>query len=123
MNVYNGNAKLDAKGEATVELPAWFEALNRDVRYQLTPIGAFSPLYIKSGVKGNRFAIAGGSAGQEVSWQVTGIRKDAYAEAHRIPVEVKKTGKEKGRYLHPKEHGKPEAKGIAKLHERTLPAR
>ena len=40
MNVYNGNVTLDSKGEATVELPDYFGALNRDYRYQLTPIGA-----------------------------------------------------------------------------------
>jgi len=38
MNVYNGNALLDANGEAWVELPDWFETLNRDFRYQLTCI-------------------------------------------------------------------------------------
>ena len=120
-NVYDGVVALDQNGEATVELPAWFEALNRDVRYQLTAIGTSGPdLHIKSEVKGNRFTMAGGKAGQKVSWQLTGIRQDAWAEAHRIPVEVAKTGKEKGRYLHPKEHGKADAKGIAKLHEKRL---
>ncbi len=38
MNVYNGNIRTDANGEATVMLPL-FEALNRDFRYQLTVIG------------------------------------------------------------------------------------
>src|SRR5205823_6946889 len=40
MNVYNGNVLLDAKGEAWISLPDYFEALNQDFRYQLTPIGA-----------------------------------------------------------------------------------
>ena len=80
-------------------LPDWFEALNRDVRYQLTPIGEYAPVFIRSKVKAGRFSIAGGVAGQEVSWQVTGIRQDAWAEAHRIPVEEAKTGAVKGRYL------------------------
>src|SRR5262249_38140051 len=44
MNVYNGNILLDANGEAWVELPEWFEALNRDFRYQLTSIGGLAPL-------------------------------------------------------------------------------
>ena len=48
----------------------------------------------------------------KVSWQVTGIRKDAYAEAHRIPVEEEKAGKEKGKYLHPTEHGAPASLGM-----------
>jgi len=76
MNIYNGNVMLDANGEAWVELPAWFEALNRDFRYQLTAIGAPGPsLYIAEEISGNRFKIAGGSPGLEVSWQVTGVHQ------------------------------------------------
>ena len=102
MNIYNGTAILDAKGKAAVTLPDWFEALNRDFRYQLTAIGAPGPnLYISKKVVGNRFEIAGGQPNAEVSWQVTGVRHDAWADAHRIPVEVKKTGEEAGKYLHP----------------------
>jgi hypothetical protein len=90
-NIYDGVVTLDENGEAWVELPDWFEALNQDFRYQLTPIGASMPdLYIAQGVEDNAFKIAGGVAGLEVSWQVTGIRHDAYAEAHRIPVEQDK---------------------------------
>jgi hypothetical protein len=113
MNVYNGNVTLDAKGEATVQLPDWFGALNKEYRYQLTAIGAPGPnLYISKKVEGNRFGIAGGVAGMEVSWQVTGIRQDAYANAHRIPVEEEKTGDERGKYLHPTEWGQPESLGV-----------
>src|SRR6185369_13917593 len=36
MNIYNGIATLDASGTATVTLPDWLDALNRDFRYQLT---------------------------------------------------------------------------------------
>jgi hypothetical protein len=39
MNIYNGNVILDTNGEAWIELPDWFEALNQDFRYQLTAIG------------------------------------------------------------------------------------
>jgi len=113
MNIYNGNLTLNANGEAWVELPAWFEALNKDFRYQLTAIGAPGPnLYIAQKIANNRFKIAGGAPGMEVSWQVTGVRHDAFAEAHRIQVEVEKTGKERGKYLHAKEHRKPENLGI-----------
>jgi hypothetical protein len=113
MNVYNGNATLAADGTATVELPAWFEALNKDFRYQLTAIGAPGPnLYIAAKIKDNRFSIAGGTPGMEVSWQVTGVRQDAYAQTHRIPVEQDKAEKERGTYLYPKEHGQPEDRGV-----------
>ena len=113
MNVYNGNVTLDFTGEVWVELPEWFEALNRDFRYQLTPIGAPAPyLYIAEKVAGNRFKIAGGQSGSEVSWQVTGIRQDAYANAHRIPTEEDKPEAEQGFYLHPELYGEPETSSI-----------
>ncbi|MBN2104035.1 hypothetical protein JW835_08360, partial [bacterium] len=113
MNIYNGNVTLDAQGEAWVTLPDWFGALNRDFRYQLTPVGGPGPgLYIAEKISGNRFKIAGGASGLEVSWQVTGIRHDPYAEAHRIPVEKDKGPDERGRYLSPAEYGLPETMGI-----------
>jgi hypothetical protein len=113
MSIHNGNVILDAKGEAIVELPDWFEALNHDFRYQFAPIGAPMPnLYVAEEIKGNRFKITGGKAGMKVSWQVTGIRKDPYAQAHPIQVEVEKSADEQGKYLHPIEYGQPESKGI-----------
>lgn len=111
MDIYNGNVRLDDRGEAVVELPAWFEALNRDFRYQLTGIGDFVPAYVRDEVRDNRFTIAGGKAGQRVSWQVTGVRRDAFAEANRIVVEEAKPAAEQGTYLHPKAFGRPESVG------------
>jgi hypothetical protein len=105
MNIYNGIARLDARGEAWVEMPEYFEALNRDFRYQLTSVGAPQPhLYIAREVEGNRFKIAGGKAGVKVSWQVTGIRQDVWANAHRIPNEEDKQDK-RGTYLYPELYG------------------
>lgn len=101
MNVYNGNVALGDDGTATVEMPDWFEALNRDFRYQLTCIGGFAPVYVADEMKQGRFRIAGGSPGLKVSWQVTGIRQDPYAESFRSPVEVEKPAGEKGTLLHP----------------------
>lgn len=102
MNIYNGIVPLNARGEAEVTLPEWFKALNGDFRYQLTAIGAPGPnLYIAEEIKDNHFKIAGGRAGMKVSWQVTGIRKDPYANAHRIKVEEMKPVGERGTYLHP----------------------
>jgi hypothetical protein len=96
MNVYNGNVVLDARGQAMVQLPRYFTTLNRDYRYQLTPIGEFAPVYVAAKIAGGRFRIAGGKAGLEVSWQVTGIRQDDYALAHPIVVETRKTKAERG---------------------------
>ncbi|UCG11918.1 MAG: hypothetical protein JSU72_15575, partial [Deltaproteobacteria bacterium] len=113
MNVYNGNVVLDGNGEAWVELPDWFEALNRAFRYQLTPIGAPGPnLYVAEEISGNRFKIAGEVPGLKVSWQVTGIRQDAFALAHPIKVEENKPPKEQGYYLHPELYGQPKEKSV-----------
>jgi hypothetical protein len=113
-NIYDGIAKLDSNGEAIVELPEWFGALNRDFRYLLTAIGAPAPtLYVAEEVAGNRFKIAGGTPGMKISWQLTGIRKDAYADKHRIPVEENKPDRERGSYLHPEAFNQPAERGVA----------
>ncbi len=43
----------------------------------------------------------------KVSWQVTGIRQDAFAKAHPLAVEVDKAEKERGHYIHPELYGAP----------------
>lgn len=112
MNIYNGNVVTDANGNAIVELPAYFEALNKDFRYQLTVVGTFAQAIIGEKVSGNHFTIRTSVPNVEVSWQVTGIRKDAYAEAHRVKPEVEKETELKGKYLHPVEHGQSPDKAI-----------
>ncbi|MGC9468774.1 MAG: hypothetical protein ACP5HS_09290 [Anaerolineae bacterium] len=112
-NIYDGVVTLDGEGTATVQLPEWFEALNRDYRYQLTPVGAPMPdLHIAQEVQDNVFKIAGGEPGQKVSWQVTGIRHDPYAEQNRIPVEEEKPASEQGTYLYPEGYDQPEGMGL-----------
>jgi hypothetical protein len=116
MNIYNGTVTLDAHGRATVTMPDWFSALNRDFQYQLTAIGAPGPkLYVASEMHGNQFAIAGGKKGMRVSWMVTGIRQDAWANAHRIPTEEAKPANEQGRYLHPELYGAGPDKSVAAM--------
>jgi hypothetical protein len=113
VNVYTGNADLDADGSATVELPNWFEAVNGDYRYQLTALGKPGPgLFIAQKISSNRFTISGGSPGGEVSWQVTGVRRDPYARANPLVVEETKSAREKGFYIHPALYGAPEEKQI-----------
>ncbi|MDX2169087.1 MAG: hypothetical protein SF182_18610 [Deltaproteobacteria bacterium] len=114
-NLYDGVVVLDANGEAGVDLPAWFEALNGDFRYQLTCIGGVAPVYVAEKVRDGRFRIAGGTPGLEVSWQVTGVRRDAYAVAHPLAVEAEKTAAERGRYLHPVEQGAPAAMAVDRV--------
>lgn len=113
LNIYDGMAQLDERGEAVVELPAYFEALNTNYRYQLTALGSAAPsLHIAEEVKANRFKIAGGKAGQKVSWQVTGHRQDKWAQTNPLVVEEEKLDEERGFYLHPEAYGQPPSKGI-----------
>ncbi|HSB09216.1 MAG TPA: hypothetical protein VLM38_06865, partial [Blastocatellia bacterium] len=112
MNIYNGNITTDEDGNAVVSLPDWFQALNKDFRYQLTVVGTFAQAIIGEKIKGNRFTIKTSAPGVEVSWQVTGIRKDAYANRHRIQVEETKPEAERGYFLHPEAFDQPEEKGV-----------
>ena len=49
----------------------------------------------------------------KVSWQLTGIRTDPFANENRIPIEVLKEDVNQGKYLHPRTWTK--AKGVAVL--------
>jgi len=101
MNVYNGNIRTNSQGFAEVSLPTYFMTLNKDFRYQLTVIGTFAQAIVKEKISNNRFVIQTNVPNVEVSWQVTGIRQDNFAEKNRIQVEVDKTPEERGTYLHP----------------------
>jgi hypothetical protein len=101
MNVYSGTVTTDDHGHARVTLPDYFEALNRDFRYQLTVIGQFARVMVSEEINRNEFVISSDVPNVKVCWQVTGVRQDPWAEAHRIPVEENKPPAEKGRYLHP----------------------
>jgi hypothetical protein len=97
-NLYDGIATLDANGEAVIELPEYFLALNKDFRYLATPLDQAMPNLRLSKEVGRRwyiagdivFKISGGAPGGEVSWQVTGIRHDPYIEANPLIPEVEK---------------------------------
>jgi hypothetical protein len=110
--MYDGTVTSDASGEAVVELPDWFEALNRDFRYQLTVIGQFAQAIVSSEIANHQFTIKTDKPNVKVSWQVTGVRQDAYAQAHPVSVEAPKLGSEAGHYLHPELFGAPEEMSI-----------
>ncbi len=112
MNIYTGNVTTDASGNATVELPEWFQTLNTDFRYQLTVIGQFAQAIIARKIENNQFSIKTNAPSVEVSWQVTGVRQDAFAKAHPLVVEEEKDARLKGFYLHPDLYGAPEEKQI-----------
>jgi hypothetical protein len=112
-NVYDGVVVLNDKGEAEIELADWFAALNKDYRYQITAIRAPGPnLYIADEIsetttdyidttdnnssKKSSFKIAGGRPGMKVSWQVTGTRKDPWANPFYTPFQSEDEENSKG---------------------------
>ncbi len=118
MNIYNGNVKTDGRGEAIVIMPEYFVALNRDFRYQLTVIGQFAQAIVAEEMKNNQFKIRTDKPNVKVSWQVTGIRQDVYANENRIPVEEDKPSDERGFYLYPKGFNQPAEKSVVSLIKR-----
>lgn len=105
LTVYTGIAETDGEGRTDVVLPGYFEALNRDHCFQLTPLGALALATVDGDVRDNAFTIRTNQPHVRVSWQVTGVRQDPWAETHRIVVEEDKPEQERGRYLHPEAHG------------------
>jgi hypothetical protein len=120
MNVYSGNITTNAAGEGVVHLPDWFEDLNGDFRYQLTPIGQFAQLVVAEEISHHQFRIKSDKPNIKVSWQVTGVRRDAYAKAHPLQIEVDKTVRERGFYLYPELYGAAQDKQMEWVHHPDL---
>jgi len=112
LNVYSGNVVTDAGGEASVTLPDWFEAINRDVRYQLTVVGTFAQAIVAGEVQNNQFTIRTSAPQVKVSWQVTGVRSDAVMKQNPFKIEVEKSERERGRYLVPEAFDRPEDRSV-----------
>lgn len=116
--VYNGNITTDYGGTAIVQLPDYFEALNNSFTYQLTVIGDFGQAIIAKEVSNNSFTIRTENPNVKVSWMVTGIRKDAFANSQRTTVEVDKLDHEMGFYQNPDAYGLSETESINYIHEK-----
>ena len=102
----------DAQGEATVEVPKCFQALNIDFRYQLTVIAQFARAAVAEEIRDNRFTIKTDQPHVKVCWQVTGNRRDAYAKASPFRVEQDKPANERALYLAPELFGAGQEKAI-----------
>ena len=116
LNIYRGTVAFDASGNAEVQLPVWFDAVNKNASYQLTPIGGYAPIYIAQKIVDGKFIISGGQAGMEVSWAVYAERNDPYLQQHPEAREVEpaKPEENKGQYLRPDVYNQPAEKGILK---------
>jgi hypothetical protein len=116
LNMYRGNTQFDVNGEAIVTLPNYFNDININFSYHLTPIGAYAPLFIKSKINNGQFIIGGGLAGMEVSWSVYAERNDPYLQQHpeKRVVEPEKESFNKGKYLRPDLYNQPAEKRMVK---------
>ncbi len=131
LNVYRGNAILNANGEAEIQLPDYFHAINKEFSYVLTPIGAAANLFVKTEIDANgKFSIAGGHNGMKVSWYVYADRNDLFVQQHpeNVSAERMKPSGQKGKYLMPALYNQPAEKGIfysgkLKTFEATEPAK
>ncbi|MFC1725635.1 hypothetical protein ACFL4T_08405 [candidate division KSB1 bacterium] len=112
MNIYKGRAKL-VNGEAVIQLPDYFDALNHpeDRVLNLTCINGWSPLFRDGEIKNNQFFVKttkDGEQDQEFDWVVYAKRNDKFAQENPIVVEEEKGVNntfKKGEYLHPKVFG------------------
>lgn len=118
MNIYSGNIVTGTDGYATVELPSYFEAANKDFRYQLTVIGTFANAIVKEKISNNTFVIQTNEPNVEVSWAVTGVRADKFANKNRVQPEEEK--EIKGSYVHPELYNMPSSDSVIKRKEQLL---
>ncbi len=115
LNAYSGNVVTDARGYATVQLPDYFDLINRDFRYQLTVIDDSEDFVLAKVVRkiqNNQFVIRTNKPNVEVSWEVKGIRNDPYVQRYGFETEQEKEDEIRGRYLHPELFGMPKEYGI-----------
>ncbi|WP_239395564.1 hypothetical protein [Frankia sp. CiP3] len=105
LNVYRGTVTTDDAGDAAVELPDYVEALNEDFTYHLTVLGEIGIATVTRPVQESGFRIRSDRPGVEVCWLLLGVRRDPWANEHRIQVEEDKDGDARGRYLHPDVRG------------------
>ena len=115
MNAYSGNVLTDARGYATVQLPDYFDSINRDFRYQLTVIDDSDDFVLAKVVRkiqDNQFVIRTSKPRVEVSWEVKGIRNDSYVQRYGYETEQEKDDEVKGKYIHPELYGMPKEYGV-----------
>lgn len=117
-NFYNGNVTTDEKGYAWVELPSYFQDINKNFKYVLTVVddednANFVQAKVSKKIDGTRFQIRTSAAHVEVSWMVFADRNDLRIQTNRPTDERPKTGVEKGKYQNPEYYGLPPEMGIS----------
>jgi hypothetical protein len=112
INFYSGNVITDASGKATVQLPDYFEAINKDFRYQLTVIGVFAQAIVSKEVSNNAFEISTSQPNVKVSWEVKGVRNDARMRKNPFVAVQEKSASQRGSYVDPAAYNLPESSRV-----------
>jgi len=115
MNAYSGNVTTDAQGYATVVLPAYFESINRDFRYQLTVIDNsedFIQVKVVREIQNNQFVIRTSKPHVKVSWRVEAVRNDLWVQRYGYQTEQEKPKEYQGKYIYPELYGQSKERGI-----------
>jgi hypothetical protein len=113
INLYSGNITTDASGKSIVNLPDYFEAINKDFRYQLTVIGTFAQAIISKEIVNNQFVIATSIPNVKVSWEVKGVRNDARMKKFPFVAQQEKIPAQKGKYWDPSVYNQPESRSVS----------
>ena len=108
-NTYQGTVVTDGNSWAVVELPGYFESINKDAKVQLTVDDAtadFVLAKVVGGVNGARFRIRTSKPRVKVYWMVSADRNDRWVQKYGTPVEIDKDVSARGTYQHPELYGK-----------------
>ncbi len=114
-NVYRGNVITDARGYATVELPEYFDKIDRNPTYDLTVIDGgddFVLVKVVREVQNNVFTIRTSAPRTKVSWRVEAIRNDRWVQRYGYLATQEKEEENRGRYVSPELYGQPVEMGI-----------
>ena len=72
----------------------------------------FAQAIVARKIQNHEFTVKTSIPNVEVSWQVTGVRHDAFAMANPLVVEEEKDARLRGFYIHPELHGAPAERQI-----------
>ncbi len=118
LDVYSGNVITDSRGYATVTLPRYFEAINKDFRYQLTVIDSSDDFVLAKVVReieNNQFVIRTSQPSIKVSWRVEATRNDPWVRKYGYKSEEPKPAPYRGKYLNPELYGAPPDRAIHQM--------
>jgi hypothetical protein len=80
---FHGEVWTDARGYATVRLPAGAGRLLPPLEYELRDLEAHSSVRLSAELKGGRFAIETDEPHVKVAWRITGRKKQPQEEERR----------------------------------------